>query len=217
MAKNITKVPDGPLIKKKGPFKGSTLKTGGKIKKAQGGEFLTKEGNNYTSTKKVKTKNGPRYYQGKSPSMSFARELAFDKTLNVNDSIPKSKLSARALEVMDQKNGGKVKKAQLGTLVKKGAKAVGLGTAAAAGASSASSCSSGRCFHKRGGWTSGGRSPWRKNGGTVKKAKAGAMIKRADGSTSQRGLWDNIRANKGSGKKPTAAMLKQEKKIKAKK
>lgn len=42
------------------------------------------------------------------------------------------------------------------------------------------------------------------------------MIKRADGSVSQRGLWDNIRANKGSGKKPTAAMLKQEKKIKAK-
>ena len=40
------------------------------------------------------------------------------------------------------------------------------------------------------------------------------MIKRADGSVSQRGLWDNIRANKGSGKKPTAAMLKEEKKIK---
>jgi hypothetical protein len=42
------------------------------------------------------------------------------------------------------------------------------------------------------------------------------MIKRKDGSTSQRGLWDNIRANKGSGKKPTKAMLDQEKKIKAK-
>ena len=28
-------------------------------------------------------------------------------------------------------------------------------------------------------------------------------------------LWNNIRAKKGSGKKPTAAMLKQEKKIKA--
>jgi hypothetical protein len=40
------------------------------------------------------------------------------------------------------------------------------------------------------------------------------MMKRKDGSTSQRGLWDNIRANKGSGKKPTAEMLKQEKKIK---
>lgn len=43
--------------------------------------------------------------------------------------------------------------------------------------------------------------------------KNGGMIKRADGSYSQRGLWDNIRANAGSGKKPTAAMLAQEKKI----
>ena len=42
------------------------------------------------------------------------------------------------------------------------------------------------------------------------------MLKRADGSTSQRGLWDNLRANKGSGKKPTAQMLKQERKIKSK-
>ncbi len=50
---------------------------------------------------------------------------------------------------------------------------------------------------------------YQKNGGKT-------MIKRADGSVSQRGLWDNIRAAKGSGKKPTAAMLKQEKKIKAK-
>lgn len=53
-------------------------------------------------------------------------------------------------------------------------------------------------------------------GGIKIKAKGGKeMIKRADGSYSQRGLWDNIRANRGSGKKPTAAMLKQEKKIKA--
>lgn len=63
--------------------------------------------------------------------------------------------------------------------------------------------------------------PQAKKGATVKKAapklKAGGMIKRANGSVSKRGLWDNIRANKGSGKKPTAAMLKQEKKIKAKK
>jgi hypothetical protein len=40
------------------------------------------------------------------------------------------------------------------------------------------------------------------------------MIKRADGSYSQKGLWDAIRANKGSGKAPTKEMLKQEKKIK---
>jgi hypothetical protein len=43
------------------------------------------------------------------------------------------------------------------------------------------------------------------------------MLKRKDGSVSQRGLWDNIRANKGSGRKPTKQMLQQERKIKAKK
>jgi hypothetical protein len=41
--------------------------------------------------------------------------------------------------------------------------------------------------------------------GPINFAKGG-MLKRADGSYSQRGLWDNIRANKGSGKKPTKAM-----------
>ena len=46
--------------------------------------------------------------------------------------------------------------------------------------------------------------------------KSGGMIKRADGSDSKRGLWDNIRANKGSGKNPTAQMLEQERKIKMK-
>ena len=48
-----------------------------------------------------------------------------------------------------------------------------------------------------------------------KKHQGGEMIKRADGSYSQRGLWDNIRDNKGSGKKPTKEMLEQERKIKA--
>jgi hypothetical protein len=40
------------------------------------------------------------------------------------------------------------------------------------------------------------------------------LIKRKDGSYSKRGLWGNIRANKGSGRKPTEQMLEQEKKIK---
>ena len=40
------------------------------------------------------------------------------------------------------------------------------------------------------------------------------LIKRKDGSYSKRGLWDNIRANKDSGRKPTEQMLEQEKKIK---
>jgi len=64
----------------------------------------------------------------------------------------------------------------------------------------------------------------KRSGGKLTTAKGGKqMLKRADGSVSQRGLWDNIRAaakrNKAAGKpgkKPTAAMLKQERKIKAK-
>jgi hypothetical protein len=44
----------------------------------------------------------------------------------------------------------------------------------------------------------------------------GEMIKRADGSYSQRGLWDNIRDNAGSGKEPTREMIEQERKIRKK-
>jgi hypothetical protein len=76
---------------------------------------------------------------------------------------------------------------------------------------------SGLCTSKsdggKGSCTTGNRSEKR----TVRNIrKNGGMIKRADGSYSKRGLWDNIRANKGSGKKPTKQMLIQEKKIKAK-
>ena len=151
----ITPVPNGPLIKKKGPFKGSTLKSGGAIKKAKSGVSTTttnttnplgikifQDGKNFKVqfTKKVGGKNST--YEGVSTDMSFAQELANNKAINrpadsLRTTIPKVK-----------KNGG--------------------------------------------------------------------MIKRADGSYSKRGLWDNIRANKGSGKKPTKQMLVQEKKIKAK-
>jgi len=53
----------------------------------------------------------------------------------------------------------------------------------------------------------------KKYGGMINYMANGGMIKRADESYSQRGLWDNIRANAGSGKAPTAEMLKQEAKI----
>ena len=43
--------------------------------------------------------------------------------------------------------------------------------------------------------------------------EGGDMIRRADGSYSQRGMWDNIRDNIGSGKAPTREMLEQEKRI----
>lgn len=62
-------------------------------------------------------------------------------------------------------------------------------------------------------YTFGGKVGWSKKKINSQYA-SGGMIKRADGSYSQRGLWDNIRANAGSGKKPTKQMLEQEKKIK---
>jgi len=185
-------------------------KTGSTIKKAQDGEYLTKEGSNYTSTKKVKTNNGPRYYQGKSSSMSFSREIASDKARKINDSIPKAKLSARALEMMDKK------KAQNGTSqysdpkpifdkIKKSKDSL----------DNAMFKLEEKKFKSK---TNYLKSKLKNEQSIMnsKKAKAGGMIKRADGSMSKRGLWDNIRANKGSGKKPTKQMLVQEKKIKAK-
>ena len=39
------------------------------------------------------------------------------------------------------------------------------------------------------------------------------MAKKLNKLGVENSLWNNIRASKGSGKKPTAAMLKQEKKI----
>lgn len=61
----------------------------------------------------------------------------------------------------------------------------------------------------------GGADPFNchKCGGVAEMNQGGEMIRRADGSYSRRGLWDNIRDNRGSGKKPTAEMLKQERKI----
>jgi hypothetical protein len=87
-------------------------------------EYITQEGKNYTTTKKVNTNDGPRYYQGKSPSMSFSKEIASNKASEINDSIPKAKLSARALEVMNQKNGGSIGKAKDGKWMQKAAASI---------------------------------------------------------------------------------------------
>jgi transcriptional regulator CtsR len=53
--------------------------------------------------------------------------------------------------------------------------------------------------------------------GTPQMRRGGEMIRRKDGSYSRRGLWDNIRDNRGSGKAPTREMLEQEAKIKGNK
>ena len=165
----ITKVHNGPLIKKKGPYAGSTLKAGGKIKKAQNGEFKIGK-KTYTTTKAANDTI-------KKP----------ERTIWVNNPMPPSKRKNEfpmpSEKLIDSVSKASIPNFDTSKLMKKKAQ----------------------------------------NGNKIKKAKAGAMIKRADGSMSRRGLWDNLRSkaaqNKKTGAKPkapTKAMLVQEKKIKAK-
>ncbi len=48
--RNVTPVPNGPLVKKKGEFKGSTLKSGGKVSYAR--ELASLKGRIKTTKKK---------------------------------------------------------------------------------------------------------------------------------------------------------------------
>jgi hypothetical protein len=191
MAKNITKVPNGPLIKKKGPFKGSTLKTGGTIKKAQTGDTL--------SVKK------PMTYAEKRAAQEIVKQQNREKRENVlNRNAAARGMTREQVQAQQEKDKKKP------DACVEGLRGVGKDNEGCSGSQAASA----RRVRQE---------ARRKNGGPVKKAKAGAMIKRADGSMSRRGLWDNLRSkaaqNKKTGAKPkapTKAMLTQEKKIKAK-
>ena len=249
MAK-ITKVPNGPLIKKKGPFKGSTLKNGGTTtkqttelptldtlytKKNRIGNVLT---NDYVGRmpsgaieigKVTKTSK-----DGKTTTTKKANQSGILGIKYTDDEIRKS--------MNEKKNGGPVKKAKNGTTTTKTTIKPDYSNMkttkrsffknkkytptaidssyykqgfnrALEGKSSLSGYDMKTIQGLRGyeEATKKGLNPSRKP-----QAKAGAMIKRADGSMSKRGLWDNIRKNKGSVKKPTKQMLVQEKKIKAK-
>ena len=174
---NITKVPNGPLIKKKGPFKGSTLKSGGTVKKAQEGTTMSP------------------YMQKRA-----AQQLVKEKNIRARDSILNRNASAKGMtreQVQAQQVADKKKPdAPTCDTNDPNFKSTKCGISKAAAKESKSD---------------------------FKKKKNGGMIKRADGSMSRRGLWDNLRSkaaqNKKTGAKPkapTRAMLTQEKKIKAK-
>jgi hypothetical protein len=175
---NITKVPNGPLIKKKGTFKGSTLKNGGPVKK----ETTTTVKDN-TSVKKTVMKKQELAQKPTYKNLSMAVDIDERGTLS------RGSKTANKQDSVDYASGFKKglnrKKDLFENIV------------------------------SRSGRWEGENTPKKFIGGK-RPMKAGGMIKRADGSMSRRGLWDSIRENKGSGKKPTAAMLKQEKKIKAK-
>ena len=305
---NITKVPNGPLIKKKGPFKGSTLKSGGTVKKAQGGAAMTKRDSTMADIKEqTRLRQNLTDFRKKVGSKPLTPELIREKDslkgllsdystkkrvkgtglsadqLAKNDQKLKEKMAkkADAVDEGSQKCGPNFKstscpiskaaskesksdwkkKRNGGPVVKKAQKG---GTYYASSKGRVGRLSSSNVVDNiystqnesmdTTGYAKGKKEFIKtkrttlekpslvrvkredvpkvisefKKGSTQKmdlrtpnqkkksKMKTGGMIKRADGSMSRRGLWDNIRANKGSGKKPTAAMLKQEKKIKAK-
>jgi hypothetical protein len=285
MAK-ITKVPNGPLIKKKGPFKGSTLKTGGTIKKAQNGDTLsvkkpwqrmTLEEKSAKKKELIKQGGMERFTQYKdsvSTSAEERRNAAFakgaamrgmttaeySKYLKRSNRRPDAPLegletskackrgdtkgscstgtSNRGESLRDtRRNGGPVKKTANGDPPKPNYSNMKTTKRSFFEDKPYTPTAIDSSYYRQGfdmatkGKSSipaydmktkqglrGYEEATKRNLNPTKKpkAKAGAMIKRADGSMSRRGLWDNIRANKGSGKKPTKQMLVQEKKIKAK-
>lgn len=203
----VTKVPNGPLIKKKGVFKGSTLKAGGTIKKAQNGDST-----------KVSTLSP--YMQKRA-----AQDLVKQKNIRARDSVLNRTANAQGrtreeLRANQKKQKSQEDVARYETRTAKDDRELAKESNKTSGPGFFDSLNSLNPFKEKAGciYTDEDKSGVKKrNGGPVKKkAKAGAMIKRADGSMSKRGLWDNIRKNKGSGKKPTKQMLVQEKKIKAK-
>ena len=276
---NITKVPNGPLIKKKGPYAGSTLRSGGPIKKAQVGtyqpmnprtKFKTRsEDGNYKlklkGDKLVERRTLKGFFSG-APRAQGKMDLNADnvkllkslRSITNSNDLPSSKdkgvlknkgtswdsirpkYPKSEFKFAANKNGGPIKKAQGGKRVtrwmtdeeykketdslSKNNRKIDPGFTISPKGSRKNTDpgfmktpSDYDPNKKRKRVTSeDGMLQYLKNGNKIKKAKAGAMIKRADGSMSRRGLWDNIRANKGSGKKPTKQMLVQEKKIKAK-
>jgi hypothetical protein len=172
----ITKVPNGPLIKKKGPYAGSTLKTGGVIKKAQTGVKLT-----------------PQQKRAQLDSITAVKrtEIARKKDSILNRNAAAKGMTREEVRAQ-QKKDAKKPDACIPGLNVKGANKRG---------ETKGSCTTGDSM----------------GGGSLKDTKRnGGLIKRDDGSYSRRGLWDNIRKNRGSGKKPTKQMLQQERKIKAK-
>ena len=271
----ITPVPNGPLVKKKGVFKGSTLRSGGKIKKAVNGTTTTQTTDPPMTRRDILVANIKEQarlrqnladFKAKVGSTPLTPQLRKEKdslsglltNFSTNQRVQATGLTPAQLAANDAQ--AQKEAARKPDVVDQSCEKRGLPTSGG-GCSGSARKNAKRLKDERN----------RKNGGIMKKAqqgytsttkvntsngpryyqgksqdmatamkiasfksrntpadsipkakvpkdklKAGGMIKRADGSYSKRGLWDNIRANKGSGKKPTKQMLQQEKKIKAK-
>ena len=88
---SISPVPNGPLIKKKGPFKGSTLKKGGKVTVMAGGEkhVVYKSAKNTTkSTKGDIIVNHPTKDKGKWDTINLTKKA---KSKTVKEGVAATK------------------------------------------------------------------------------------------------------------------------------
>lgn len=282
---NITKVPNGPLVKKTGKFKGSTLKAGGVIKKAQDGT-TTPSGKTWFQMSPSERKNKQVEIKTKRGREGFNKYMDSVANSNFEKNAATRKMSVEQLRKDNKKpdvkvdyigpssskggakspckggicpglntksrNGSILKKAQTGGTYYASSKGrVGRLSGSKIGddisaVQNESIDTTGYAKGKKDFTKTINKTYEKPTAQKVKRAdvlkvisnlkkgatqkmdfrtsnqrkksnmKAGGMIKRADGSFSKPGLWDNIRKNKGSGKKPTKAMLVQEKKIKAK-
>jgi hypothetical protein len=97
------------------------------VKKAQTGVVVSQDKKgNYIYTKKKNTKDGPRYYQGKSLNREMAESIAnFKSRAATQDSTRKADLLPFELKKMDEekKKGGVIKK-KMGGVIKKTTKPV---------------------------------------------------------------------------------------------
>jgi hypothetical protein len=139
----ITKVPNGPLIKKKGPFKGSTLKSGGTVKKAQEGTTMSpymqkRAAQQLVKEKNIRTRdsilNRNAAAKGMTREQVQAQQVADKKkpdapTCDTNDpnfkstkcGISKAAAKESKSDFKKKKNGGMIKRAD-GSMSKKSKK-----------------------------------------------------------------------------------------------
>ncbi len=96
------------------------------IKKAQRGISVSQDKKgNYYYTKKINTKDGPRYYQGISPDYNMAEmEADFKAKRMPQDSTRRATIRPFELKKMDEKKKGGVIKKKMGGVVKKTTKPV---------------------------------------------------------------------------------------------
>lgn len=111
--RGATPVPNGPLVKKKGEFKGSTLKEGGKVKKAQDGRKVD------DFFKKLGPKSDSASSKVMTPDEIKKRTVSDKPKIQTPGVIGGFKPLSNPVKVPSSRIGGKIKKAKTGAWQRK--------------------------------------------------------------------------------------------------